>query len=191
MVTAVLVDRIDSFHTHVETEDKEIEIESEAESVADCQLLPEIVQTELSLGLFLMVAQVPDVSCIHKQCATEFPEQVGTVFQIEVKFHLASMHQEVVSCVFIVVSAGAQASHTPSAQAVGTSREVGFLERQLGAVAIGVSQSHPNVEDKLVAIVKAENAREVEIASDVLCECHIEECPLTLIVSLEVEGIAQ
>jgi hypothetical protein len=42
MILLILIGRIDSFHTHIETYDKIVEIEAKTQSIANSNLLPKL-----------------------------------------------------------------------------------------------------------------------------------------------------
>ena len=56
MLVGVAVGGIDGLHTHVETQDEVVEVEAQAQTVGHGQLLVELVEAELSAGLFGIVA---------------------------------------------------------------------------------------------------------------------------------------
>ena len=54
MLAMCIVSRIDGLHTQIETQDEIIEIHPQAQSVCHSYLLVELVQLELSAGLFVI-----------------------------------------------------------------------------------------------------------------------------------------
>ena len=56
MLVGVAVGGIDGLHAHIETQDEIVEVEAQAQTVGHGQLLVELVEAELSAGLFGIVA---------------------------------------------------------------------------------------------------------------------------------------
>ena len=80
LLFVLLVCRIDGLHTKVKAKDKVVEIESQSQSIANCQLLRQVVEGELAARLDVIVTQGPDVSRVNKSRRTEFRKKVGAVF---------------------------------------------------------------------------------------------------------------
>jgi hypothetical protein len=79
MILLILIGRIDSFHTHVETYDKIVEIEAKTQSIANSNLLPKLRYLELTSRLVFVITKCPDITSVDKQSATKLPKQAGAI----------------------------------------------------------------------------------------------------------------
>lgn len=95
---------IDGFHTQIETDDKVVEIQTQTQSITHRQILQDALQLELSARLLGIVTQRPDITCIDKQGTAEFPEQVGTVFEVQVEFQVTGLGDEVDITVLVAIA---------------------------------------------------------------------------------------
>ena len=85
-------------------------------------------------------------------------------------------------------TSGAEATHAPTAHAVGTPREVSFFEGQDGAVSVGPRYSEAYVHGQRVAAVEIQQARIVGVELCVLRIGNIEQRVLSAGVLLETKG---
>ena len=95
MTAAVGIGGIDGLHASVESENEVVEVETHAQTVGDGYLAPEGVELELSARLVAVVAQGPYIARVNKERAIELPEDVGTIFGIEVELDVARLVDEV------------------------------------------------------------------------------------------------
>ena len=120
LIVVGLVGRVDGFHAQVEAQDEILEVEAHASPIAHRQLLEEMGDAELSSRLVGIVAQGPDVAGIDEQGPAELPEELCAVFGIQVNLHVARLVDEVDASVLLLVLAGSERAHAPSAHAVGS-----------------------------------------------------------------------
>ena len=104
VVVSAFVGRIDGFHTRIEADDEKVGIHAEADAVAHGDLFPEPAKLEFTLRLILVGTDGPDITCIDKGGSTEFPEELGTVFEAQVQFEVTRLVEEVNALVFSVVA---------------------------------------------------------------------------------------
>ena len=181
MVFLFLIGRVDGFHAHVETKDEIVEIQAHTQSIGHGNLFVELIDFELSSGLFLILPQRPDVSSIDEECAIEFPEQVCAVFHVDIEFHITRLVDEVDGTIRTLERARTKSSDAPSPHRVGTSREIPLLEWQHPAVAIRIGHTDVEMHHQRVHMVEAENPGVVEITFHILGEGDVEECALSLV----------
>ena len=74
VLTGGFVGWVDGFHTSIEANDKEIEVQTQTDAVAEGDLLVELVETEFSFWLVLVLTDSPDVSSVNEKCSIEFPK---------------------------------------------------------------------------------------------------------------------
>ena len=91
MLSAISIHRIDGFHTSIESEDEVVKYQSETHAIGCSQLFIELIETELATWLVRIFAQGPYITGINKQCAVNFPEQMGSVLCIKIQFHVAAL----------------------------------------------------------------------------------------------------
>lgn len=89
------ISRIYGFHSGIESQNEEIEVESETYAVAHGYLLVELVEAECTARLFGIFAYGPDVSGIDEECAVELPEQICSIFEVDVELYVARLVDEV------------------------------------------------------------------------------------------------
>lgn len=168
IAVAPLAGRVYGLHACVEAQDEEVEVEADADAVGHGYLTIETVEAELPAQLVHVVAECPDVAGIDIDCSLQFPEELGAVFDVDVELDVARLEHEVDVAAIRLVAARPEAAHRPAAHAVGTAREVAFLERQYLGVAVGICHPEAEVEDESVALVDEEVFDEVEVALDIL-----------------------
>ena len=122
--------RIDGFHGAVEAEDEVAEIQAEAHSVGCGYLFPEAVQAELATGLFVVLAESPDVAGIDEEASVQLPEEVRSPLGAEVQLQVACLANKVYASIRPAEASRSEASDAPAANAVGTTREVTFFVGQ-------------------------------------------------------------
>ena len=83
---------------------------------------------------------------------------------------------------------GSKFTNGPTTHTVCATREVPFLERQDGAVAIGIGYAQSHMEDKLVVIVEDDVACEIEVSLGILCVGNAKHLVLSLAVFGEIEN---
>ena len=189
MLVGVAVGGVDGLHAHVETQDEVVEVEAQAQTVGHGQLLVELVEAELSAGLFGIVAQRPDVARIDEGSSIELPEEEGAIFEVEVELHIARLVDEVDAAVGTTERARSQSAHAPSAHRVGTAREVALLEGQHSAVAVGPGNAEVGMRHELVVGVELPQVRVVEVELHVLGIGNTEERVLPILVLVEPGGM--
>ena len=74
VTTAVGVNRIDGFHTAVETQNEIIQIKPQTQAVRRRNLFVKTIETELSALLVGIIACSPYIAAIYKDSAMQFPE---------------------------------------------------------------------------------------------------------------------
>ena len=79
-----------------------------------------------------------------------------------------------------------ESAHTPSAHAVGTTREVAFLERQHLTITIWPGNAYVGVGHQLVVLVELPEAGVVEVELCILCIGNAKERVLSFLVFVEV-----
>ena len=189
VVVAASVRRVDGFHTGIEADDEEVGIHAETDTVAHGDLFPEPAKLEFALRLILVGTDGPDVTRIDKGGATEFPEELGTVFEAQVQFEVARLVEEVDALVLSVVGTRTEGTHRPSSHAVGTTGEVALLEGELVGVAVGIGDAHGSVKGHRVVLVDAEALGEVEVATDILGKGDVAEGVLVVVVLLAIHHV--
>ena len=80
------VGRVDGFHAGIEADDEEVGIHAETNAVTEGYFFPECAETELATRLVFIFSDGPDVAGIDKGGSAEFPKQLGSIFEAEVKF---------------------------------------------------------------------------------------------------------
>ena len=85
------VGRVYGFHTSIETQYEIVEVKTQTQSVSRCNLLPELIETELSVRLFSIFAQCPDVACIDESRSVELPEQTGAILSIQIQLQITCL----------------------------------------------------------------------------------------------------
>ena len=143
-----LIARIDSLHAKVETQDKIAEIHPQAYAIGYCHLLPQAGDFELTARLVSIVTKSPYITGINEEGTLELPKQIATQLGIEVYLHVARLIDEVNATVFAGIAARTERAHTPSANAVGTAREITLLERQHIAIGIRHGNTNTGMESK-------------------------------------------
>ena len=186
VLVGVAIGGVDSLHTHVETQDEIVEVQAQTQSVGHGDLLVELVESELSTGLLSIVTQRPDVTCIDECSTIELPEQERTIFQVEVYLHVTRLIDEVNASVGASEATWSESAHTPSAHAVGTSREVAFLERQHLTITIWPGNADVGVSHQLVVLVELPEAGVVEVELCILRIGNAKERVLSFLVFVEV-----
>ena len=134
-----------SFHTTIESEDEVVEIEAQTQSIGYCYLAPKTVNLELAAWLLGILAQSPDVTGINKCRSVDFPEQMGTVFGIEVEFEVTRLIDEIYSAIASIETSGTKSTHAPSTHTVGSTAKISLFIWKNGAVAIGIGHSKTKV----------------------------------------------
>ena len=84
MLTACRISWIDSFHASIKTEEEVAEVQAHAKAISDSHIAQDILESELSSRLALIVANGPYITGIDESGAIEFPEEEGTIFKVEV-----------------------------------------------------------------------------------------------------------
>ena len=87
--------RIDSFHAAVKTQDKEVQIQPQAQPVGHCYLLIEFVEFKFAARLIFVITQCPNVTRIHKDCSSEFPEKTCTVLDTRIQLNIPRLIHEI------------------------------------------------------------------------------------------------
>ena len=182
LVILRLVGRIHSLHAHVETQNKIVEVQADAQSIAHSQLLVEVIKMKLSARTHLILAYRPHITCIYKQGAAEFPEQLRPVFRVQVQLHVTRLVNEVDASVLLLIFSWSQRAHRPSSHAVGATREVSFLERQYSRVAVGIGHAQSHVQHQLVVMVSQYGVTQVQVALHILRKSDVKQSVLSLFV---------
>ena len=149
MLTACRISWIDRFHASIKTEEEVAEVQAHAKAVSDSHIAQDILESELSSRLALIVAYGPYITGIDESGAIEFPEEEGTIFKVEVEPDVARLVDEVDTSVCSLVRAWPEFPHAPSSHTVSSTREVSFLKRQHRRVAIGISHAKATVKEEL------------------------------------------
>ena len=186
VLVGVAISGVDSLHTHVETQDEVVEVQTQTQSVGHGYLFVELVESELSTGLFCIVTQRPDVTRIDECRSIELPEQERTILQVEVYLHVTRLIDEVNASVGASEATGSESAHTPSAHAVGTAREVAFLEGQHLTITVWPGNADVGVGYQLVVFVELPEAGVVEVELCILCIGNAKERVLSFLVLMEV-----
>ena len=131
----VFIAWIDGFHAEVETKDEIAEVHPQAYAIGYRHLLPQAGNLENTAWLVGIVAKSPHITSIEKEGTLELPKQIATQLGIEVYLHVARLVDEVDAAIFAGIATWTERAHAPSANAIGTAREIAFLERQHIAVA--------------------------------------------------------
>ena len=145
-VFAALINRIDGFHTSIETKYKEIKVQTQSQSIGHSNLLVKTIELELPSGLALIVTQSPDVTGINKDGSTEFPEQTGAILHTRIQLDISRLVQEVIG--IALIGTGAQFADRPPTDTVGTSREIAFFEGHYTGIAIGHSNTSTDMKSQ-------------------------------------------
>ena len=95
VLTSCFVGWVDGFHTSIEANDKEIEVQTQTDAVAEGDLLEELVETEFSFWLVLVLTDSPDVSSVNEKCSIEFPKEEGSILYTEIELDVSTLVQEV------------------------------------------------------------------------------------------------
>ena len=95
MPLAVLVSRMDSLHTTVQTQDEIIEVQADTQSVRHGYLTPERIKAELTARLLSIITQSPDITRIYKDRPVKLPEKMGTVLNIHIQFQVTGLIDKV------------------------------------------------------------------------------------------------
>ena len=164
------VTRIDGLHAEVETKYEIAEVHPQSDAVGYCHLLPQAAGLELTARLVGIVAESPHIAGIDEEGSLELPEEVATQFGIEVNLHVTRLVDEVDAAVFAGIASGTERAHTPSANAVGTAREIAFLEGQHIAVTIRHSNTDTGMEGKTQR--RERTGRLVGIHAKILTQCY-------------------
>ena len=108
VVVAACVGWVDGFHAGIEADDEEVGVHAETDAVAHCDLFPESAEVELAARLVFVGTDCPDVTGIDKGGSTEFPKELRTIFEAQIKFEVARLVDEVDALVLAVVGARAE-----------------------------------------------------------------------------------
>ena len=95
MLIAIIVCGVDGFHAHVESQNKIVEIQPDSPTVCNGYLFVEFVDVEFPARLVSIVTNGPYITCINKCRAVEFPEQFCSIFQVQFKFHVTRLVDEI------------------------------------------------------------------------------------------------
>ena len=150
-------------------------------------MFQELVKLELSTRLVVVRTDGPDVTGINKKRTSYFPEQMCAIFHVEVQLHVSRLVDEVDTSVLADIRTRTKSANTPSAHAIGSTREISFFKRQDSTVSIGISNSKSGMEYELVVVVQLYVTCEVNIPLYVLCIGNIKESVLSLCVFMEIQ----
>ena len=184
-----LIGRIDGLHAEVEAQDEVVEVQPETESVTDCQILDHIMDLKLSARLLRIVAQCPNISCISKNSSVEFPEQTGTIFQIDIQLQVTGLGDEIDAPVFILVSTRPQTSDTPASHAVCATREIALLKWLYLTVSIRIGDANTKMKDQLVACSFQDISCKIEIRLYILRIGNVKDLILSEVIHLTTEKL--
>ena len=186
LVVLGLVSRVDRLHTQVETQDEIVEVQAQAQSIADSQLTGKILEAELSAGLFVVLADGPDITGIHEEGSVEFPEQVRAILGIQVELHITRLVDEVDTSVLFLILSRSQRTHGPSTHTIGTTGEIAFFKGHHGGVAIGIGHAKTSMENQLVVLINHQDMTQIQIALHILRKGDVKHLIMTQFVFLGI-----
>ena len=83
------------FHAAIESEDEIVKVKTKTKTIGNSYLPPEFIELKLASRLIFIVSDCPYITCINEGCAIEFPEKMCSVFNIQVKFDVTRLVNEV------------------------------------------------------------------------------------------------
>ena len=95
--------------------------------------------------LVRIVACIPYISCINKECSVKFPEQLGTVFHAEIQFQVSRLIDEINLSVLPDIAAWPQFADAPTPDTIGSSCKISFLVRNDRRVSVWQSNAKSSV----------------------------------------------
>ena len=186
----VLIGRVDSLHAQVETQDEIVKVQSKSQTVAYSHVIEQSRQLQLAPFLFGIITESPDIARIEEQGAIEFPKQVRAILQIQVKFHVARLRNEVNPSVLIFVTSRSQTPYAPTSHTVGTASKIALLKRQHPTIAIRIGHTEPHMEHQLTVVTFLQPMDKVHVGFYVLGKSDVKHHRLPETVLRCVEGMS-
>ena len=82
-------------HAHIDTHKKILEVQADAGAIGGSDLLIELVELENAARLVLIVLDGPDVARVQEEAQLHYPEQLGTVLEIDIEADITALVDEV------------------------------------------------------------------------------------------------
>ena len=79
-----LISWINSLHTKVKAQNEIVEIQAQPKTITHGEISYQPPPRELPAWLIFIISEYPNITSIQESCTIELPEQMGTIFQIQV-----------------------------------------------------------------------------------------------------------
>ena len=113
------------------------------------------------------------------------------ILQIEIKFHITRLVDEINASIFSLKLTWAQATDSPTSYRVGSARKIPLLKGQNLTVSIRISYAQSNVSSQSVVLIKLKKVRIVNIHLGVLGICDSKHRVLAIGVGLKLGYMRQ